>query len=110
MSHIILGRECMCNGTCWPYTPYSEELKQQIIERLPAVRARFMEIYSKVNEHDEQVWYGDRCKDDSDIIHRMDSVRDQEALMKNGLDEAIYDALLDCASADYYYRFEKDWG
>lgn len=97
----------VCNGWCTVRNKFTEEERQKIIDLLPTVREKFIKEYSERND-DLQLFCGHRFKDDTDVVIRMESARERQGDLT--LEEFIFDALYDCASSDYYYSFEKDWG
>ena len=105
----ILGIETLCNGWCSPRKRYGKRKVEAIKRALPKVRLQLKSLINKSSRYEDEVYYGRRCQNDSDVICRMESTN-QRKLKRKGLKKAILDALLDCASSDYYYEFEKDWG
>jgi len=105
---IIKGRQQICNGYSRPRNHYGKRKIQYISRLLPKCR-EILKNYVSQWEYSNSLYYGERCKNDFDIIARMESTN-QRKLFKHGIKWAIVDALLDCADSDYYYKYEKDWG
>lgn len=98
-------RQTICNGYRIPCKAYSPERTKALIDIIHEEREK---LRQDVNRK-EMLYCGTRFEDDEQVILRMESA-DQEKLFANGDHEAVIDALYECMSADYWYRFEKDWG
>ena len=100
------------NGMQFPLpNKLTDEQKQIIIQKLPAAR-ELMEKEFNVSHNDHlELFAGTRFKSDDDVITRIESIPPERLAGRDPTsDDVIYDALYDCADADYYYNFEKDWG
>lgn len=105
----ILGIKILCNGWKSPRKRYGKRKVEAIKRVLPKVRLQLKSLINKADRYEDEVYYGWRCQNDSDVICRMESTN-QRKLKSKGLKQAVLDALLDCAHSDFYYKFEKDWG
>ena len=101
--------ETLCNGLRHPRPCYTEDKRQELIETAQSVRDELRQEYPDPN-HDDMVYCGWRFDNDDDLIATLESCIDQKNLFANGNEWAVRDALLNCMSRDYWYRFEKDWG
>lgn len=102
----------LANGLHWPKpNPLTDEQKQSIIQKLPAARELMQKEFNIQHDDELQLFAGHRFNSDDDVIARIESISPERLAEKDPTSEdIIYDALYDCASADYYYQFEKDWG
>lgn len=105
----IKGIPQVCNGWKTPRKRYGKRLIRRIERAYPQQQQWIRNYCENHNEHYSNLWFGMRCKNINDTIIRMESAN-QRKLRKLGLKKAIRNALIDCASSDYYYMFEKDWG
>lgn len=98
-------KNTICNGTRIPRFAFDEKKTERLIKIIHEEREK---LRQDVNRND-MLYCGDRFESDDEVIARMESA-DQEKLFKNGDHLAVIDALYECMNADYWYRFEKDWG
>jgi len=94
----------VCNGYSFSREEYS----------LPTI-SLFKERYKDLKDHAKQllggrndVWFAERFHNPSDVLGRITSVAYEHEFLKNP-DEWILDAFRDCAQADYWYTFEKNY-
>lgn len=104
----MFERKYGINGMASPYTKYSAEKVNEIKDLLKDLRSQVEAEFDGMS-HDEQLFAGSRFKDDEMIIWRMASAVKENDLPTD-LTPVVREALLDAASSDYYYNFEKDWG
>ena len=97
-------KETICNGVRIPRKAYDPEMRKRLIKIIHEEREK---LRRDVNR-EEQLYCGTRFEDDEQVIARMESAA-QEKLFANGDREAVIDALYECMSADYWYKFEKEW-
>lgn len=91
--------------------PLSDEQKEIIKQKLPAAREVMKKEFDASHNDDLQLFAGHRFNNDDDVIWRIESITPERLAGRDPTSEdIIYDALYDCADADYYYQFEKDWG
>ena len=101
--------ETICNGYKFPrHTKYGKRKIEQIARQIKRQKSWLLEKIGDEPFYSE-LYYGSRCKSIDDVVIRMESAN-QRKLFAKGLKNAVRDVLLDCASSDYYYTFEKDWG
>lgn len=98
-------RDTICNGYGIPRLAYDAEKTARLIEIIHEEREKLRQPVNR----EEQLYCGFRFETDEEVIARMESAN-QEKLFVNGDHEAVIDALYECMHADYWYRFEKDWG
>lgn len=98
------------SGKVFPHEPYSKENKQTLTEIIDNIR---LDIYRKFNglSHDDGLLAGRRFNDNSDILCRIESNICEDDLPEDieDLEDVVEEALIDAASCDYYYAYEKDW-
>lgn len=126
--------EIKCNGS-GGYSRIVSEQNQQFIKtyisvyRKSIVPSELLEEFSNMNASEDYYW-GRRCDSNDDVMHRAITGLAEYAMEKwegvQGLAElwlnaqirmmsgaelrvVIKEALRDCASADHWYTFEKDW-
>lgn len=95
------------SGIIYPRKHYDKETIKIILKNLPAARKRYDEMYPEDVNHDELFYKGSRYYNDSRTIAFLESHFDEEEAKKG---RGLSGALRDAANADYYYRFEKDYG
>ena len=68
-------------------------------------------LEKEINGRDDNrcLYCGTRFNSDDVVKQRIVQAKER-SLEKFYGDDVIRAALLDCASADYYYAFDKDWG
>lgn len=68
-------------------------------------------LEKEINGRDDnrQLFCGTRFNSNETVIERIKQAKLRN-LKKFCDNDVVRAALLDCASADYYYAFEKDWG
>jgi hypothetical protein len=124
------AKEVKCNGISSSLVLIDQENRQVIETYISTYRiaADFRKIVESFGE--DWSFYGRRCKEDSTILSRITSGLANYALslfnndtvlaeqwvnfaLRNisakDLNILIVEALRDCASADYWYTFEKEW-
>lgn len=102
MSYQFLG---LCNG-------YSTDAEDYSIECVKI----FEDRYAQLKDHAKQllgcrndVWFSDRFHSPGTVLGRIRSVAYEHEFL-NTPDEWILDGMRDCALADHWYMFEKDYG
>ena len=97
--------ETICNGIRIPRVAFDVKDTERLIKVIHEER----ENMRQKTDHDLGLYCGDRFEDDEVVISTMESA-DRERLFARGDHAAVRDALVNCMSRDYWYRFEKDWG
>lgn len=105
-----MEREFTLSGIRIPRKPYSDKLCNAILSRIPDMRKVFDKGYPDDVDHDNQLYKSTRYHDDMRVIHVLESNIEEKYLDQSRLDNHILAILKDAANADYYYRFEKDYG
>jgi len=98
-----------CSGTRWPRQTFSPALIARIKAQLPSVRQDFDREMVKRFGRNGDLENGYRFSDDQAAIARIESATTEEEFLKD-VRGWLWDALEDCAKADYWYTYEKDWG
>ena len=106
---ILIGREQICNGHYAPRKHFSKRKIEAIKRQLPKHQDWLIQTIKNKGCLNEDLLFGDRCASPKQVIWRMESAK-QSNLKKLSLKWQIRDALLDCASSDFYYAYEKNWG
>lgn len=75
-----------------------------MINRIHIIRESLEKQNAKVN-HSTMLMKGTRFYSDNSVLVRLERFD-----YINDLDGMIRAALIDCMSADYYYKYEKDYG
>jgi hypothetical protein len=91
-----------CNGFSSERNKFSTQSVALITELLPDLRQAF-------NPIDGKQCIGHRCNSVSSITARIESATSEREFLTEPT-AWILAALDDCASADYYYTYEKDYG
>jgi hypothetical protein len=91
-----------CNGFKSPRDRFSTRAVALIIELLPALRRSFQPVEGRQE-------IGVRCRDVDTITARIESATTELEFLAEPT-AWVLAALDDCASADYYYTYEKDYG
>lgn len=106
-----------CNGTSTKRLRLSSAAMRVYFEHKDKARADFRALAEKCGEgrrgftfDGSDYYFGYRFLDDNAVLGRMESVLKSEAEFLADPYAWCLDALRDCASADHWYRFEKDWG
>lgn len=107
--YILLGHEQICNGHYAPRKHFSKRKIEAIKRQLPKHQDWLRQTIKDKGSLNEDLLFGDRCTSLEQVIRRMESAK-QSRFKKLSLKWQIRDALLDCASSDFYYTYEKKWG
>ena len=119
--------EIKCNGI--GPSLVSEENRKALLDYVTSYRSK-TDFGTLIGDSDRDVYYGTRCKDDLTIAVRMYTGLTDYALKQfennqelaemwlnaslnkitnEEMDVLFRDALRDCAEADHWYTFEKEW-
>ena len=98
----------LCSGVVVPRKRYSLEKIESIKKMIPLCRQNLINEFGSL-DHDRHIFAGTRFNDDEAIITRLESVLDQNVIRDIGWGQAIRGALIDAMSADYWYKFEKEY-
>lgn len=90
-----------CSGYSFEAKPFSDLARGFIVDSLDLARKDFLESTS-------YSCLGMRFHNDKNVILRIESVTNEEEFWDNHA-EWIQAGLKDCASADHWYTFEKNW-
>lgn len=81
-----------------------------LVNTIDQARELFKHLHAS-GEIPGEYHYGSRFNNTDSVIFRIESALETvEELDQLGLMNWALDALRDCASADHWYTFEKDWG
>ena len=95
----------ICNGYKLPHVEFTSEERARLTNVIHEEREKLRQPVDR----DLMLYCGDRFEDDDSVLWTMESA-DRGRLFAQGDHNAVRDALLDCMSRDYWYKFEKDWG
>lgn len=108
-----------CNGGIMDGERLPEPVAKAVVAVLPAARTLFKGRLDSNEISNREYFLGSRFETDADILNRIWAAVSPNSLFgPRGTVEQVQhdplgwalDALRDCASADYYYTFEKDYG
>jgi len=100
-----------CNGVNYQAPFLSEETKKALLAVLPYARERFRVFMTQNSlQGDSRYYTGVRFNDNNDVFMRVESAFPTESEVLHAPMDWALDALRDCAGADHWYEFEKDWG
>jgi len=94
----------VCSGYCIPVPKFSDKAIDKLKGIYPIAKTEF-EINTPT---DDDYHFGRRFNCVENIIDRITSATTEEDFVENSW-EWIWAALKDCASADHWYTFEKEW-
>lgn len=99
-----------CNGYAYPYCAmrYKSMTPQQIDAITLTVNQQRI-VMEEALKNQPGIYFGLRFVDNHSVILRILSMVPVEEMMKHPVEWARA-ALVDSASADHWYMFEKDWG
>ena len=97
-----------CNGSCSQQVKLSNATLYAFAANLPLARSEFMA--QMPNGRDTGYYYGPRFADDQTVLARIQSALKDESEFTTDPMVWCLDALRDCASADHWYKYEKDYG
>lgn len=100
----FLGR---CNGYKTLTPAFSNVAVEKVVDCLPEARLMMLG-YFKEKEHELRLEAGHRFHSDQSVVERIASVATEQEFMAQPMDWVV-DALRDCAGADYWYTYEKQW-
>jgi hypothetical protein len=97
-------------GKSFNYKPYSDKALNLFTELITESRREFRKEYSRVLEdyHHYSLYDGQRYSDNEQVLWVLQS-QVTEAEFTQLPKHYIFRVLLGACSADYYYRFEKEW-
>jgi len=124
--------EIKCNGWSSTSSMIGPNSRATIETYISVYRTmeNFEDIVSEIAKNTHDVYYGSRCSNNNDIAGRIYSALSEYALNKwenvealaelwinaqvqmlsgAAMSTLIKEALRDCAGADHWYAFEKDW-
>lgn len=100
-----------CNGYGFGGPTLSDEAKDALIAVLPLARERFRVFMTNESANGNREYYaGSRFNDDGSVFQRIEHAMDSESEVLTAPMDWALDALRDCAGADHWYTFEKDYG
>jgi hypothetical protein len=101
-----------CNGYSSGTPELKKETAEAVVSILTQARMAFREWADNEQKsgRDGDFYYGHRFNTDSKVLQRIQSAEgvSSEDVSNDPMAWAL-DALYDCASADHYYTFEKEW-
>lgn len=98
-----------CNGYVSPTPELSARARDLISAKIFRARVLLTKLFGGIND-EKQLYCEHRFNDDESVMARISSAYKDEEITPKTVGRILIDALYDCASADYYYAFEKDWG
>lgn len=112
-----------CNGLAFPLADFKPGTLRVLQSAIPVARQWFKANVKPNDEYPEDLgyWFGRRFNSDQDVIDRIrgasmgkflgpDNRRPTDDEVMADVDRWVLSALKDCASADHWYMFEKDYG
>lgn len=102
-----------CNGYGFDGPTLSDEAKSALVAVLPIARERFRVFMTNESVRPggcDYYYAGSRFNDDGSIFRRIEHAMESEDEVLNAPMDWALDALRDCAGADHWYTFEKDYG
>ncbi len=102
----------VCNGYQYGVPKPSPVLKATMDTLLPQARERFLAWRRQLDRSkawDYHFQMGFRFDDNNAVLLRILSAASEEEVLKDPMAWAL-DGLRECAMADHWYEYEKDWG
>lgn len=94
----------VCNG----YKFDQESFSPKAIEKMRGIYRTARTEFEINPPKDGYYYFGSRFHSFDAIVSRIQSATDEESFLQNSY-EWVWAALKDCAGADHYYTFEKQW-
>jgi hypothetical protein len=98
-----------CNGSASQTIPLTDEECGFFNSTIGPARTQFRQLLANGTLSGDQYLEGYRFSSTNKVIDRIISVADRPVLTEANTLDWVLDALRDCASADHWYHFEKDW-
>jgi hypothetical protein len=98
-----------CNGSASKTIPLTDEERGFFNDAIGPARTQFRQVLEDGTLPGDQYLEGHRFSSTSRVVDRIISVSNRPILTEANALDWVLDALRDCASADHWYHFEKDW-